>query len=223
MGNKKDIDAMVSDLMYIKNAISKNNNIFKFINLNEILRKIYLIGALVIIGFSGLFYYFIEKYGSYNEIPINNKVLLYSLISIATIMVGGLKVAAIMKAAKKINRNMTVFNLLKEVYSTQFILIVIPYFIALIFVPVFLENNDLSYYIVPFLSIFIGLLCNSLVSVFYIRELIVLGSWLVATGLIILLGLITLHPLLITMLTFGLGFIIIYIFSFFTSDSEKEC
>lgn len=223
MRNNQDLKEVVSDLMYIKNAISKNNNIFKFINLNQILRKVYLLGAILIVGFSSLFYYFIQRFGDYSLIPQNNKMLIYIVMLLATVFVGGLKVMAIMKAAKKINQNITLFRLLKEVYTTQVLLIMIPFLMALVFILVFLQRNELLHYLVPFLSIFVGLICNSLVSVFYLRELMVLGGWLVVTGGLTLIGVITLHPLLITIVTFGLGFFLIYLFSFLTSASEKEC
>ena len=223
MGNKKELDEVVSDLMYIKNAISKNNNIFKFMNLNQILRKVYLIGAIVIIGFSGLFYYFIERHGGYSEIPSKNKILLYVLVFVAVILMATLKLTALLKAAKGINRNITVFKLFEEVYTTQMLLVVIPFAVVVISTQAFLAHNGLSDYLVPFLSMFIGLMCTSLVTVFYIKELIILGGWLIVTGALVILGIITLHPLLLIMLTFGAGFFIIYIVSFFTLASEKEC
>lgn len=223
MGNNKEIDEIVSDLLYIKNAISKNSNIFKFISLNEILRRVYLIGAIIIIGFSGIFYYFIERHGGYSEIPANNKLLLYALIFAATVMVAFLKITSIMQAAKKINRNITLLKLFEEIYTTQFVLVVLPYLLVSILLPVFLKQNGLNHMLVPFLAIFIGLMCTSLVTVFYLRELIFLGGWLIVMGLLSLLGVIVLHPLLLTMLIFGLGFILLYIASYFASASEKEC
>jgi len=223
MGNKKELEDIVSDLMYIKNAISKNNNIFKFMNLNQILRRVYLIGAMVIIGLSGLFYYFINRYGGYSGIPSNNKILLYGLVFVAVILVAGLKLTAMLKAAKRININITIFKLFEEVYTDQMLLVVIPFAVVVISTLVFLARNELSDLVVPFLSIFIGLMCTSLVTVFYIKELIILGGWLIVTGALVILGIINLHPLLLTMLTFGGGFLVIYIVSFFTSASEKEC
>lgn len=223
MRNKQEIDEIVSDLMYIKNAISKNNNIFKFINLNQILRKVYLIGAILIVGFSSVFYYFIQSYGDYGSIPVKHRMALYAVMLAAVALVGYLKAIWIMKAAKEINRNISVFKLLREVYTAQVFLIMLPFIAALVFVPIFLQQNELMHLLVPFLSIFVGLICNSLVSVFYLKELTVLGGWLVVAGGFSLIGVISLHPLLVTIVTFGLGFLMLYLFSFLTTDSEKKC
>ncbi len=222
MKKENEVKQVIEDLMYIKNAITKNSNIFKFISITEILKTFLLVTGIMIIAISGGIYYLIQHYGGFTQIPTEIKTVIYGILILATIMAGIFKSKKLLQAAKYVNQDITVGKLISEVYTTQSLLVIFPFLITIGLTTVFFVNFGHTNYIVPFLALFVGLLCNSMVNIFYLKELSILGGWLVLSSLISLLALITLHPLLIVIFTFGMGFIILYGAILVISASEKE-
>jgi hypothetical protein len=121
------------------------------------------------------------------------------------------KVAVIVGQLKQTRKDMTVLRLFKEVYTPQALTIIIPFVAAMVAVSAFLITREQTLYLVPALSILVGLTCIAYVNIFYVKELVVTGDWLLATGIITLFTAEIIHPLLVPIITFGLGFIAMYV------------
>ncbi|GAB6087345.1 hypothetical protein [Alkaliphilus crotonatoxidans] len=219
--NKKSQE-IIQDLLYIKQAISKNSNIFKFISLTETLRTVYLFSGIAIISLAGLFYYVIQAYGAYEAVPVKVKGVLYGAV---ILLIGGifcLKIRNIIIAFKKNQSNMTLIRLLREVYTLQSALVIVPFVLSAIMVSGFFYSQGLGNLIVPFLGIFLGLLCFGVINIFHIKELGLLGGWFVVTGFLLMMVFTGLHPLIGTIVCFGMGLLMMYGASFILAGSKGE-
>jgi hypothetical protein len=219
---EQGLQEVIADLTRIKEALSRSNSIFRFIDAGGALRGILLISGLLIAAFSAAFYGLSARYGAYAAAPVQFKALLWVLVGLSLPLIGYLKARNFLQGARKISAGMTLFRLLREVYTPQFIALVLPYFAAMVLIAVFLSARGLGIYITPALSLMIGLLIISLSGVFYMREIYIFGGvWLVATGLLALFLAELLHPLAVPGLTFSAGFILTSIYLYLNHPGGK--
>lgn len=210
MEHNTDVQQLIDDLVYVKKAIAKNTNALKLINLGGLLSRVILGAGIVTILLSGAAYLLIREYGSFDLIPAHLRGILLALTAAFVAITGISKIYSLLSFINRENSNMTVRKLIMEIYTPRALHILIPYVTSIILTTVFLVTNQHTLYLVPALAILTGLLCLAYVNVFYIKELIITGDWLLATGLLSLFFTGSLHPLLALIITFGLGFCIFY-------------
>ena len=219
--NRKDIEQVIDDLRFVKQAIAKNNSILKFIALSRILGVMSLVGGLLITAVAGAYYLLIRYYGSYAGIPSRTRALLAVLIVIFSVFIGAFKIWRILAGARRVRADYTLLKLVRELYSSQVLLVFMPFLFAGAGVVGFLAARGMTPYLVPALAVLFGLLFNALVGVFYIKELIVGGDWLIAGGVLTLFMTERLHPLLALILTFGLGLIALFVAGWAMASAER--
>lgn len=210
MEHNADVQQLIDDLKFVKKAITKNSNILKLINLGGLLSRMIFAAGIVTIILSGAAYVLIRKYGSFTGVPTSLRIILLVMVAVLVIGTGISKLYSIIRYAKGSNNNLTVQKLIGEIYTPRALHILIPFITVLILVTVFLVVNQHTLYLVPVLAILMGLLSLAYVNIFYMKELIFTGDWLLATGLLTLFLTDVLHPLLALIITFGLGFCTIY-------------
>lgn len=210
MEHKQDVQQLIDDLLFVKKAIVKNSNILKLIDLGGLLSRVILAAGIMTILLSGSAYILILNYGSFGQIPAALRGAILVLAAALVVATGVSKVYSLVKYVNREHSNITIRKLIREIYTPRALNILIPYVTTMILVTVYLIANQHTLFLVPALSILTGLLCLAYVNVFYMRELVVTGDWLLATGLLALFLAETLHPLLALIITFGLGFCTIY-------------
>ncbi len=206
--NSQELREVIADLQLIKEAVSKSDSIFKFIDIRNAIKPVLLIGGLLIAFFSVIFYYLIENYGSFMAVPANIRVILLFLIALSCGVLGYLKLGNFLKSARGISEDMTLKRLFSEIYTPRSLVLLLPYLVVIAVVAIFLGSRGDIYYIVPALAILFGLMYLSVSSLFYFKELYFMSMWLIATGLLALFIAETIHPLAILGLTFSAGFIL---------------
>lgn len=217
-----DLSEVIADLTSIKEALSKSGSIFRFIDAGGVLRSILLISGVLIAAFSTSFYYLFEYYGSFVAAPAALRIAIFVLLGLSLLLIGVLKIRNFLQGARKISGDMTLYRLLEDAYTPQFVALVLPYTISIVLVIIFLSGRGLDLYIVPALSLLFGLLSISISSVFYMKEISILGVWLAATGLLTLFMAETVHPLIALGITFSAGFILTSLFLYFNLPGEKR-
>lgn len=222
MRKKTEIEQLVNDLVFIKQAIKKNNNIFKYFSVSKALRWVLLYAGLIIISIALYINYLFATYDSFQGAPTTLKVITYIIAVVGIFVLVVIKLRTIVKAAKGVQSDITVIKMIKEVYTGQTLMIMIPFFIAIALLSVFFHQQGLGDYIIPFAAILFGLLINSLVNVFHIKEMLVMGDWLIITGFIALFFLSAFNPALIIALTFGMGCVAMYLAILIASKQEEE-
>lgn len=205
----KEIQRLIDDLLFVKKAINKNASILRLIDAGNALSRVIFYSGLATIFISLTTYFLIEHYGSFPQIPPLFRGGIFTFIAALVAITAFAKAKSITQANTG-PANLTVRRLLREIYSPQTMHTMIPFIIALITISIFLVINGYTLYLVPVLSILMGSLCLAYVNVFQLKELIVAGDWMLATGLISLFLAPSLHPLLVLSFTFGLGLCVIY-------------
>ena len=218
--NSEQLKQALEDLAYIKKALAKTSGVFRFFAFEKAMRIVVFLFGILTVFFASVFYYLIQHYSSYATIPVNYKIALYLLLAIAIILITLLKTKNFLSVLKEIKTDITLKQLLKEVYSRQVKVLLVAFFLALTVVIIFLVTHGLAAYIVSFIAIFYALMYKSLLSAFGMEDAFILAEWLLVTGLISLFLLDKMHPLMILNFTFGLGMLLAAAVSYLFNKEE---
>lgn len=208
MGIKKqELEEVIADLRLIKEAVSKSDNFFRFIDTRRAMRGVMLATGLMIAFFSGLYYYLTSIYGSFMLTPLSLRITFYVLVVIGWVVLGFIKVGGFLKSGRAVSKDMNLNKLFNEIYTSRMLTLMLPYILVIILVVIFLYTRGQFVYIIPGLAILFGLLFIAMSPIIYFKELYLLSAWLIATGLLTLFSVTAFHPMAVLGLTFGAGFI----------------
>jgi hypothetical protein len=203
-----ELSEVIADLKLIKEAVTKSDNIFRFIDTRQAMRGVMLIAGLMVVIFATLFYYFINSYGSFLAIPQNIRVILFVLVGICWISLGFIKAGGFIKSGRAISADMNLNRLFDEIYTSRMLSLMLPYIFVIILIIVFLCTRGQFIYIVPVLAILFGLLFIAMSPIIYFKELYLLSVWLITTGLLAFFTADVYNPMAVLGFTFGVGFIL---------------
>ena len=206
--DKKELEEVIADLRLIKEAVSKSDSFFRFIDMRWAMRSILLIAGLMIALFAGIFYYLVDYYGSFPEIPSQLRIALFILAGLAWCGLGYLKLNNFLKSSRSLRKDMTLNKLFNEIFTSRLVALILPFSLAIVLVIVFLSSRGQISYIVPALAILLGLTFVSMSPIVHLSELYLLSVWLIATGLLALYTATQIHPMALLSLTFAAGFIL---------------
>lgn len=215
-------DALLKDLQFIKEAARKNNNIFKFINISEGIKNVALFSGVFIVTFSLIFQWLIEHYGSFQELPNMVKAAVYVFPIISVVGIVFFKIKVFLKLGKKYKNDMNLIMLLKEIYTSTFVIIMIQFIIAIAVLCVFLPISGMSHLIVPILSIVVSLLMVSVMTFFNLKDFLFIIEWLLISGSFSLFVADHVSTPVLTILTFGVGMLILYLSAHVSILREKR-
>lgn len=204
----QELEEVIADLKMIKEAVSKSDNFFRFIDTRRAMRGVMLATGLLIAFFSALFYYLTSIYGSFMAMPLNLRIIFLVLIGIGWIFLGFIKASGFIKSGRAVSKDMNLNKLFNEIYTSRMLTLMLPYIMVIILIVIFLYTRDYFEYITPGLAILFGLLFIAMSPIIYFKELYLLSAWLIATGLLTLFLASVFHPMAVLGLTFGAGFIL---------------
>jgi hypothetical protein len=205
--SREQVDRLAEDISFMKKAIEKNSSILKQIDFGASLRLMCLLTSVSIFFFSGLFHILIRQFGSYSAIPITIKAVSFCAIALVLIGLGILKNTGILKSARSAAPGMSILALIKEYYSVRMYHHFLPAGLAFLFLGGYAATTGNSRFLVPLLSIFAGIIYNSISLLLRMDELLFATYWFIVTGCIVLVF-NTMSPLLALSLTMGFGLLI---------------
>lgn len=200
-----ELREIAADLKLIKKAVSRSDSILGFIDVAGMFRGVLLACGLLIVTFSAVVYYFLERYESFEAIPVNIRIILFTLIGLSLFGVGYVKLRNFMRQAREFSDDKTLSKLLVELYTPRFLALLLPNLSVIILAIVFLASRGYGLYIIPSFAVLFGLLVISVSYLFLTKEIYLSGLWLTATGLLTLFMAEAIHPLAVLVITFAAG------------------
>lgn len=222
MNDSNNKEQMLKDLQFIKEAVKKNNNIFKYISLSEGIKTIALFTGIIIISLSLIFLLLIRYYEGYQEIPFIVKTITYFILGVSLVWLGWYKIKIFLELAKRYRKDITLINLLREVYTRSMLMVLIPFTITICVVIIYLSLFNLVYLITPVLAILVALLMAVIIVILNLKDFLPFFGWLLISGLFSLFIADKVHPLIILIITFGISMIILYLTALISTLREKS-
>lgn len=222
MSAKHDREEMLKDLQIIKAAVSKDNNMLKYINLLDAIRGVALYSGILIFVFCVSLLKLMDHYGSYHSLPADIKFVFYIVLGVCVLVIGIVKLRTLLKFARKYHKDISLAKLIREIYTQSFLMITTSFVMALLVLLIYFATADLAYLIVPMIAIIVALLMTAFVAVLNLNEMLIYVEWLLVSGLFSLFIADRINSLVILMLTFGVGMIILYLIALSSSLTEKR-
>jgi hypothetical protein len=183
---EEQIEKLLEDIASIQAVIKNNRSILRQIFLTSPFRLFFLILGLTVILYSALFYFFVLYFGDFDAIPGFYKSLYYGLLFVTWLAFVLMKYITWLRTLRKIDSKYTLKRALKEVLTPKSIHILLPVTFVMIFLIIYLIFNEAYRFIVPAISIAIGLSYNFFGSITDIKPYLVVGYWLLITGTLII-------------------------------------
>jgi hypothetical protein len=215
------IEKLIEDISLIKSAISRNKNVTRIILLPTHFKLLYLALGISLIGFSLIFYLLLERYGIYTAIPDIYKSRAIGLIVPVWVLLVVIKWYKWATSLSKIDKRYDMEYAFDGLFSFPIVHVAIPLTILIIAICIFFVKHDIAYYVIPTISIGMGLLHNFFGSVTHLWQWIASGYWFLATGLLLLvLGPVSV-PFAVSM-SLGGGSILFSLTSWIPHTSKEE-
>jgi len=182
--DNQQIDKFLNDISTIKNVLNRNRGPLQKILIPSQFRVLGYVSGFGIILFCLLFYFLIQYFHKYGDIPLFLKVIIYIAIALYVILLGFIKWGAILSSAKQTDPKMTLSRVLKEFFIFRVRHIYVPIVILYTFFIIFFISIGKAYYIIPTITIAIALMYNFLGSITGIRQYLIGGYWFLITGIL---------------------------------------
>ena len=206
--SREQVDKLAEDISFVKKAIEKNSSILRQIDFRRSLRAVVLLTALSVFFFCGLFHVLIRHFGSFTAIPSSLKAIAFCAIALDAGALGIFKNVGVLRSARAYDPGISLFRLIREYYSARMYHHFIPTGLVVAFFCIYAAATDHSRFIVPLLSIGVGLLYNAFDTFLRLDEFLWTGYWFVATGCILVVF-NSVSPLLGLCLTLGFGLLLL--------------
>jgi hypothetical protein len=127
-----------------------------------------------------------EQYGSYGGIPTGYKNTIYLVMMLDWALLGFIKWYKWSTSLSKIDKRYTLVYALEKLFSFRIIHVYLPLLILIIVISVFFIERDAAYYVIPTISIGMGLIHNFIGSVTRLWQWLISGYWLLVSGLFLM-------------------------------------
>ncbi len=204
----EQIDQLAQDISFVKKAIEKNSSILNRIDFRNSLRLTVLLSALSVFLFCGLIHLLSAHFGGFASIPASIKAIVFCAAALDLALLGVLKNTGVLKSARAYDPGISLFRLIREYYTARMYHHFIPTGLVFIFACLFAWKTGNARFIIPFLSIGVGLLYNTFDTFLRINEFLFIGYWFIISGCILLV-LSAVSPLLSLALTLGIGLLLL--------------
>jgi hypothetical protein len=210
------IDKLLEDISSIKSVISRNRPVLRQLLLPIHFRVISFVSGASVVILAMVYYYLLLRYGYYYGIPVWTRRFLIGVIAVIYPFTLILKRVLWVRSVQRIDKRYTFGSIVRSIYAYQFPHIWLPILGTTLFFAGFFCYMDLERYIVSTLSVGMGLLYNSIGGTTRLKQYLIVGYWLIVTGVLSVVF-IEISALLFLALSPGLGLLL---FAFISGNSD---
>ncbi|MCP4135263.1 MAG: hypothetical protein GY754_30120 [bacterium] len=218
--NESQIEKIMEDISIIKETLAKTRPSFQQLLLPLHFRFQALLLGISILVIGGIYQWLIMGYGSYDGIPELYRNVLWGVIVAGWLALGVLKIVfwnRSLTATSKYNS----WSAMRELVTRKTLHVVGVFWTTMIFFIVYWFINEQYYFIIPTVSIGIGLFLNILGNFAEISQYTLSGSWMFLWGLVIIAVAVIPAPIA-AICSFGFGCLIFSIHAYISSPQKED-
>lgn len=220
----EQVERTLEDIASIKEVINRNKPIIQMVavwqqlmNLRNF-RLLWLLWGISVTFFSMLFYFLVDYYGNYGAIPGKLKWIIYIAIAIDAVFLSIIKLRLVSSLLKK--QNLTLSWFIKEFIPNRYDHISLSSGFLFYFLIVYFIIKDIPYFIIPYLSIFYGLIMLLPIGL-SIKQSLITGYYFLVTGICLLIFNTIPAPIAVS-ISIGAGSLIGAVLGYINQGSGKE-
>jgi len=218
---ENNIDKVLEDISSIKTVINRNKPLLQQLLHPARLRLFFLLVGLNLIAICLVLFFLIQHYGYFAAIPYPGRGVIYIALAVDLILIQIFKRRVFLSSAQKIDPKLTLMGILKEIFTFRIIHVYVPIIVLVTLLGFYFAHHRIPYYIVPTISIGVGLLYNFIGSIIDLRQYLIFGYWTLVTGVLAILY--TVVPALIVLaVSMGGGMLLMSISGFFSPELNAE-
>ena len=216
----RDIEKLLEDISFIRTVISNNRPLLQQVLMPARFRLLFLVVGLSIVIFCLAIQFLFSRYGNYDGIPALFKNILYLVLVADFVFLAVLRYTRILGFLVKVDENRDLRGALDAFFSSRLIHVFIPLLVLTILMSIYSAAHSGAYYIVPTISMGLGLLYNFFGSMTEIRQWLISGYWFLGTG-VLTLEFPMPTPIAIV-LSLGCGLLLFSVLSYFSRVPSME-
>jgi hypothetical protein len=205
--NHAQVEQLLKDIQSIKSVINKNRPVLQQIMDLRHFRLLMLLFGISVIGFSLLVFFLSAGFGSFNSIPPVLRYALYLVMAGDAVFLQIFKQRTYLKAIKEIDPRLTLGWWLKELFSHRIMHLYIPISILIAVFSIYFSLRGIPYFIIPMLSMAMGLLLN-MGALIHIKHSLISGYWFLLTGILTMIFPVIPGPIALC-ITIGCGSLLV--------------
>ncbi len=185
MSKKFDYDEILDDISVIKESIDKRKNAIAAINLVKSLYPIIFFGVAFFIIYPLVYYLLDFNYNGFAESPSIIQILFWVSFAFFFMVIGIVKIFLLKKEMVRKRYDLLVF--MNKTFTQNSLSLIIPIVFLIIFSMVFLLYYSLFEYMIPILSILIGLYAINYGNILYSNPIKFSAFYLIVIGVILII------------------------------------
>jgi len=182
--SEEQVSKLLDDLASIKSIIGENKSVMKQLLLPIHFRFISFFSGVGIIGICALYYFLLERFGEYGNIPPDIQKISIVATFCLWLMTIVLKRVMWLRSVRKVDQQITFKQITRNLFRAQIFHIWIPIIILMLLVSIYLVMMDSSRYIVPLVCFGFGIIYNTIGSLSRIPQYLIVGYWMLLTGIL---------------------------------------
>lgn len=218
--SEQQIEQLLEDISLIKSVINKNRPLLEQVLMPARFRFLFLAIGLSIVAFCLAVYFLGMRYGGYAGIPGIMKKLLIGCMTADAVFLIVLRCTGALGFLIKSEENPPLRGSLDAFFSSRLIHVFIPLVVLTILLGIYAASRGGAYYIVPTISIGLGLLTNGFGSMTEIRQWLISGYWFLGTGILTLE--FPMPTPIAVVVSLGCGLLLFSLLSYFSAASAIE-
>jgi len=222
--DNEQVERTLEDIASIKEVINRNTPIIQrlviwqqFMSLRNF-RLLWLLFGISATFFSMLFYFLMDHYGNYGAIPGKLKWIIYITIAIDAVFLLIIKLRIVSSLLKK--QNLTLSWWFKEIFPNGYDHISLSVGFLFYFLIAYFIIKDIPYFIIPYLSIFYGLIMLLPIGL-NIKHSLITGYYFLVTGICLLIFNTIPAPFAVS-ISMGAGSLIGAVLGYINQESGKD-
>ncbi len=218
---ENNIDKLLEDISSIKTVINRNTPLLQRLLHPARLRLFFLTVGLNLIAFCLVIFFVIQHYGYFAAIPEEGRIIIWGGLLVNLFFIQVFKRRVFLSSAHKIDPKLTILGILKEFFTSQIMHVYVPIVVLMILFGFYFGHHRIPYYIIPTISIGIGLLYNCVGSILNLRQYLLFGYWTLVTGVLAILFPVA-HTLIVLAVSIGGGMLLMSFSGFFSKELNAE-
>lgn len=217
----QDIKIMMDDIRSIKSAVRKHDRAFKELLLPRYFAPMSIYLGLSVIAIMAAFQLLSWRFGSYGDIPVLVRTLLWVFSVFVAISGSFMKWLVFSAATRRISGEKTLQTLFEELYVDPLQHVFFAMIAAILVGGCFLGLRGYGLFIIPYAGVLMGLVWNLIGGTIKAKEYLITGYWLTLSGSASFFFVESL-PFLVPAFIFGLGFTLFGFLGLFNRARTKD-